>query len=106
MVQFMKVNLKITISTDMDILSGQMASSMKDFGSIIESMVKAILCGKMGEDLKENISMVKNRDLGSFIGLMEEFIEVNGKVASKMVEEFLYPSKEHKKQEFGVMVKR
>ena len=90
----------------MDILSGQMGSNMKDFGKIIESMVKATLHGKTGDDLKDSISMVKNRDSGSFIGLMGEFIEDSGKVANKMGEEYLYRSKEYKKQVFGVMGKR
>ncbi len=50
--------------------------------------------------------MVKNRGMGNLFGLKGEYIEGNGKMVSRMEEEFLFQKKGSKRQEFGVWVKR
>ena len=48
---------------------------------------KVIIRINMVEDTLENIWMIKNMDMENFIGLMEEFIKVNGKMENNMEEE-------------------
>ena len=41
----------------------------------------------MEGDMKENIRMIKKRDLGLFMGIMEKYIRVIGKMGKRMGKE-------------------
>lgn len=57
---------------------GQMGKSMKVIGKIIVWMEKEYLFGKMVENIKVNISMIKNKAKVYINLLMEEFMRDNG----------------------------
>lgn len=44
----------------------------------------AILCGMMGDFLKERIIKAKSKDMGSIVILMVEFMKATGKMDSNM----------------------
>lgn len=52
-------------------------------------MGKVIFYGLMGVGMKENIIMVKSKDMDSLSGQMGGFIEGSGKIVNKMEEESL-----------------
>ena len=57
---------------------------MKEIGTEIKCMVKEKLFGKTEESMMENISMIKNTDMGSLNGMMEENMRVIGKMVNSM----------------------
>ncbi len=52
-------------------------------GLIIICTEKVPIFGKMEENMKENINMIKNMGMVFIYGLMEECIKVNGHMESK-----------------------
>jgi hypothetical protein len=57
---------------------------MKDIGTMVRCTVKVNINGLMGQNMKENIEMVKNRELGDFIIRQERYMMVNGITVSHM----------------------
>lgn len=47
---------------------------MKDNGKVIICMVKVYIPGKMGENMKENINLIRSMVSGLIIGQMEKVI--------------------------------
>jgi hypothetical protein len=69
-------------------------------------MEKVILYGKMEEDIRDNMSMIKNRAMESLYGLMGGVTKDNGKMESKMGGEFLKTRMGYRRSEYGVMVEK
>jgi len=69
-------------------------------------MVKVILYGKMVEDIRVNMLIIKNKDMDNLYGRMEEVIKDNGRMVNKMGGEYLKIEMGYRKQGYGVMVER
>jgi hypothetical protein len=57
---------------------------MKDIGTMVRCTVKVNINGLMGQNMKENIEIVKNRELVDFIIRQERYMMVNGITVSHM----------------------
>ena len=97
MVLFMKDNIKQAILREMEHTIGLMENIIKDNGLIIRCMekvcstgmtVKSIKVCYLKKLIKDNIKMIKRKDMGSFIGLMAEYIKDNGLMVYNTVKEF------------------
>jgi hypothetical protein len=62
-----------------------MADDMLAIGLIIRCMEKVYTHGLMAENIKDFISMIRNKARVNIPGQMVESIEVNGKMAYSMV---------------------
>jgi hypothetical protein len=62
---------------------------MKETGKIIKWKDKVYLRGLIIEDTKGLMLMIKKKAMVFFIGLMEEYIKVNGKMVNNMEKEFI-----------------
>lgn len=70
---------------DLGFTNGLMVENMKDIGNKTKWMEKVNIHGKMEDDMKVNIDMIKNKDLEFIDGLMVGLIKVIGKMGSNMV---------------------
>ena len=64
----------------LECINGLKDEHIKVHGKIIECMVKENTHGQMEENMKDNISWTKNMDLVNTIGMMENYMKVNGKM--------------------------
>lgn len=78
-----------------------MEDNIKAHGEIIKCMVEAFLYGLMVENTKVNTSMIKNKDMDSFAGLMVDLIKDSGKMENKTVREHIETSKGYRKMALG-----
>jgi hypothetical protein len=69
---------EITKLKAMDSIFGTMAEAIKGIGKTIKCMEREFTCGKMGEDMMVNMFLIKNKALGSTIGLMESHFKEYG----------------------------
>ena len=82
-----------------------MEDNILEIGLIIWCMEEEYILGMMGENMKDSIIWIKNKDLEYFHGLMAKNILVSGRMASNMEGENLLVREVMKKQDFGKMVK-
>lgn len=59
--------------------------------------------GLMVVNMKGNMSMIKNKVMDNFRGLMEDAIKVSGKMVNKMVKESIKINKIFKDKVYGIM---
>jgi hypothetical protein len=83
-----------------------MADNMKVHGEIIKCMAEVFSFGLMVVNMKDNILMIKKKDMANLVGQMVVAIKVNGKTGNKMVKELIEINKVYRKMEHGLMVKR
>lgn len=57
----------------------KMVKNMKGSLLKVRNMEKEFICGKMVIDMKDSLLMTKGRVWESIIGVMEDFIRVNGR---------------------------
>ena len=69
-------------------------------------MEKDNILGKMEEDIKDNINLIKNMDLEHIHGKMVENILDNGKIVKDTVEGKLYLLMELKDKVYGKMMSK
>jgi hypothetical protein len=65
---------------------GLIVEHMKEIEIITKCTVEGFLPGKMGENMRENIKMIKNMVKAPSNGLMEEATEGSGLMANSTVE--------------------
>jgi len=82
--QFIKEILKMTIFMDLENIFGQMAMYFKELCLIIKCTGKEFIIDQMEENIKENISKIKNKDLAYFIGEMGKNIKDCGIMEKNM----------------------
>jgi hypothetical protein len=69
-------------------------------------MEKEFLLGLMGENMNENIKMIKKKDMECSIGMMVSNIKENGKMGNNMEKgNFLFQKKIDGEKESGIMEK-
>ena len=69
-------------------------------------MEEGYLFGRMEEDIKEIISIIKRKVMGDLNGMMGEYMKVVGKMGNKMEKEsFIIIDKKDGKKESGKMGK-
>ena len=72
-------------------------------GKTINCMEKAYTHGRMEEDMKETMRMIKNMDLDHTIGLMENHTKANGKMGNSMGKLDLQIQREKVNTDYGIM---
>ncbi len=66
---------------------GAIIGDIKENGKTTKCMARVKPNGRMAENTKANMLMIKNTELEHFIGLMEENIMVHGRMESNMAVE-------------------
>lgn len=61
---------------------GQTDVNIWECGKIIKCMAQEFLLGRMVEAIKDNMSLIRNKEEDYFYGLMEDRMTVNGKMES------------------------
>lgn len=60
--------------------------------------------GKMEENIKDNINLIKNMELANILGRMDEDIMGNGRIVKDMDKVRLFMLMGLKNQDFGIMI--
>ena len=72
---------------DLGNLYGRMVELMKGNGKMGKCMGKVYIFGRMGENIKVSTLMIRNMEMGNFIGLMVRFLKVLGLMGRDKVKE-------------------
>ena len=88
MLQLMKVNGLKTELTAMEVMNGQMEELTLESGETTICMVVVSTLGKMEEDMKANILMIKSTDMVLMFGKMVVNMKVNGRMENNMEKVF------------------
>lgn len=87
MVHHMKgIYLKM-IYKEKELISGWMGESTKANGLLIKCTARDFFSGQMENNMRENISKAKRKDMENFNGVMVKYIKDNGKMECNMEKE-------------------
>ena len=78
-----------------------MADSLRETGLTIRWKAEEYLLGQIIEDMRENILMIKKKDLVSFFGLMAESMKENGRMENNTGRENTHQHREKLKRVNG-----